>query len=580
MSVKPSTQPASPTLFVNARILTEDPGLPLADAMLVDGERFTWVGELTALPAALHDLAAQASVVDLGGARVIPGFVDAHMHAVMLANFAPQVSCLPPQVRSIEDIVAKLADRRAARKQQAEADAAPLWQPGEAWIEGWGYDESLLAERRSPTRWDLDRGCPDMPVCITRSCGHIRCVNSMALRLAGIGRDTPDPEGGQIERGEDGEPTGVLRESARDLVTPLIPKPSEADVVRRLVDLGDLLASQGIVATTDLCSLDGSDTYGPLCAAAERGLAQDVACYVLWDDLQAATRAGAGGAPGFGPSPFAARDMDRARQVFLAGVKLLTDGSVSGRTAWFDEPYLPREAADSGDCGMPTCTDEELVGAIDFCRSHGCQLSLHAMGTRAVSRAARALVSAGPWPLAGGRNEAPCARVEHVTDPSPESVEVLARSGVGVVTQPIFPYAEVSAYLANLGPRRTRRCYPLRTMLDAGVRLCLSTDAPATSWATPSDPFVTIKAAVTRRACDGSDLGQNEALSVDEALALYTREAARMVGFEGLGVIRAGYKASFVVLDRDILDTPPDEIDQIRVARTYIRGRVAFEQRD
>ena len=457
MSVKPSTQPASPTLFVNARILTEDPGLPLADAMLVDGERFTWVGELTALPAALHDLAAQASVVDLGGARVIPGFVDAHMHAVMLANFAPQVSCLPPQVRSIEDIVAKLADRRAARKQQAEADAAPLWQPGEAWIEGWGYDESLLAERRSPTRWDLDRGCPDMPVCITRSCGHIRCVNSMALRLAGIGRDTPDPEGGQIERGEDGEPTGVLRESARDLVTPLIPKPSEADVVRRLVDLGDLLASQGIVATTDLCSLDGSDTYGPLCAAAERGLAQDVACYVLWDDLQAATRAGAGGAPGFGPSPFAARDMDRARQVFLAGVKLLTDGSVSGRTAWFDEPYLPREAADSGDCGMPTCTDEELVGAIDFCRSHGCQLSLHAMGTRAVSRAARALVSAGPWPLAGGRNEAPCARVEHVTDPSPESVEVLARSGVGVVTQPIFPYAEVSAYLANL---QSSRCVP------------------------------------------------------------------------------------------------------------------------
>ena len=189
--------------------------------------RIAWIGQATELPEIYTGSACRT--VNLEGARVIPGFVDAHMHAVMLANFAPQISALPPAVNSIEDLVNAIAARRAQ-------------QGSDAWVEGWGYDEGLFAEKRSPTRWDLDRGCADAPVCIMRTCGHIRCVNSRALELAGITRDTPDPAGGEIERDANGEPTGVLKETARELVTPVIPKPSREEAVHNIVALGQLLA--------------------------------------------------------------------------------------------------------------------------------------------------------------------------------------------------------------------------------------------------------------------------------------------------------------------------------------------------
>ena len=132
--------------------------------------------------------------------------------------------------------------------------------------------------------------------------------------------------------------------------------------------------------------------------------------------------------------------------------------------------------------------------------------------------------------------------------------------------------------IAQLGVERTRGYYPLRTLLDAGARLCISTDAPATSWAVPSDPFPNIRSAVTRHAYNGFDFGADERLTIDEAIALYTREAAKMVGFEGLGMLRAGYKASFAVLDRDIYAVPADEIDRVGVAATYIRGKKVYER--
>ena len=397
-----------------------------------------------------------------------------------------------------------------------------------------------------------------------RTCGHIRCVNSRALEIAGITRDTPDPVGGEIERDANGEPTGVLKETARDLVTPFIPKPSEADAVRNIVNLGRLLSSQGIVAATDMCSVDGTDTYPLLKAAARQGLRQDMATYMLWDYIKADPDA----------YQLGTAEMDRAQQVFAAGVKLLTDGSVSGRTAWFYEPFLPN-ARDLGaeNCGMPTCTDEDMDNALAFCRQRGCQLSLHAMGTRAIDRVVDRALAAGLWDA----GPVPPVRIEHVTAPSPHAVEVMAAHGLVAATQPIFPYAEIGTYVANLGEKRTRACYPLRTMVDAGVPVCISTDAPATSWAVPSDPFPNIKSTVTRRAYNGFDFNAAEALSVEEVLARYTREPARALGFEGLGMLKTGYKASFAVLDRDILGVPAEEIDQVKVAATYIRGEKVYQ---
>lgn len=537
-----------PIRFENARIWTADPACPEADTMVVEGERIAWVGSAADLPAAYAGQACRA--VDLQGRRVIPGFVDAHTHVVMLADFAQKISALPPAVHSIEELVSAVAERRA--------------QDGpDGWIQGWGYDEALLQERRSPTRWDLDRGCADAPVSILRTCGHIRCVNSRALELAGITRDTPDPEGGQIERDENGEPTGVLKETARDLINPYIPVTDEDQSVQNLVDLGALLASQGIVAATDMCTLDDVDALPLLRRAARAGMPQDIASYMLWDYVR--------DDPGYAISADAA---DRSQQAFLAGIKVLSDGSVSGKTAWFYDPFLDTDPNVPDACGFPTCTDENLEAAIAFCRRTGCQISVHAMGTRAIDRAAQ-MLAAEPWE---GTGEAPFARIEHVTAPSESAVDTFVKTGIGVVTQPIFPYAEIGTYRTNLGDARTSATYPLRTMVDAGARLCISTDAPATSWATPSDPFPNIKSAVTRTAYDGYCFGASEAISIEEALALYTREGARMVGFEGLGMLRPGYKASFTVLDRDLLSVDPEQIDQVKVEQTYIRGKLVFDR--
>ena len=179
------------TAYINGKIFTSDRENLHAEAMTVENGRITWVGAQADLPAGPYD-----ETVDLQGRRVLPGFVDAHEHPVMLADFSKKISSLPPKVNSIEELKQAIRD---VREQQG---------PGK-WIEGWGYDEGKLAEKRSPTRYDLDEGCSDSPVSIIRTCGHIRCVNSKALEMAGINKDTPDPQGGQIDRDENGEPTRI-----------------------------------------------------------------------------------------------------------------------------------------------------------------------------------------------------------------------------------------------------------------------------------------------------------------------------------------------------------------------------------
>lgn len=483
--------------------------------------------------------------VDLQGHRVIPGFIDAHMHPMMLADYSRQISALPPKIHSIEELIQAIREKREEQG------------PGK-WCLGWGYDEGKFAERRSINRWDLDKGCSDSPVSIIRTCGHIRCVNSKALKIAGIDRNTPDPEGGEIERDENGEPTGVLKENARNLVTPFMPVSEKEEAVENLVELGKLLISQGIVAVTDMGNLDEGDNYPLYQEAAEKGFLQEVGVYYMWDffmdkeDFQ-----------------IPQKRFDKKQQIFVSGLKLIGDGSVSGRTAWMAEPYL-----NSDSCGISVCSQRQMETAVDFCKKNHCQLSMHAMGTKAIERVVDRAAREEKWNL----GPEPYVRVEHITLPSEDSIEKAAGKGIGFVTQPIFLYAEIESYLKNLGTERMKTCYPVRHLLDKGVRLCFSTDAPATSWAVPSDPFPNIKGAVTRKAYDGTDCGQEQGVDIETALILYTREAGEMAGFDRLGQLKEGYKADFLILDRDILEIPAKEIDQVRVAETYIGGRRVYKE--
>ena len=530
--------------FVNGKIFTSDtsePGALYAEALLCDGGRILFAGAEKDLPAGEYPR------IDLGGRTVIPGFVDAHMHPVMLADFSRQIACLPPKVNSIQELIQEIARVRSEK-------------PEGGWIKGWGYDEGKFAEHRSPSRYDLDKGSSDFPVFLTRSCEHIRCVNSKALELAGITRDTPDPQGGEIERDEHGEPTGVLKENARDLVLPFMPPETKESTVASLIDLGDLLTSQGIVAVTDMGNLHEGGNYEFYEEAVKRGFRQRVSLYYMWDYFM--------DDPLFDITP---ELMDRNRQIRIAGLKLIGDGSISGKTAWLSEPYLGTE-----ECGFPVYSDESMERALEFCKRTGCQLSVHAMGGRAIDRVIDRVYPEKDWT----DGKVPCLRVEHLTEPSDRAVARAAERGFGFASQPIFEYCEIETYKSNMDPERLRHIYPHRTMLDRGVKLCLSTDAPATSWAVPSDPFSNLKSAVTRYACDGTDIGQDERLDIETAMILYTKESAEVSGFAGLGVLKPGYAADFAVLSDDLFTVDPMKIDEVRVEETYIGGERVYCRED
>ena len=540
-------------LFVDGHIYTSDENNPFVSAMLVEDGVILCVGTREECESAAK--ADRPHLVSLGGRTVIPGFVDAHMHPVMLAEYSKQIACLPPKVNSIEELAGEIA---RVRVEMDEDDASSA----DSWICGWGYDEGKYAEGRSPNRYDLDKGCSDRPVFLVRSCEHIRCVNSRALEIAGITKDTPDPPGGAIDRDETGEPTGILRESARDLVHPFMPEETEEETVSALVDLGQLLLSQGIVAVADMGNLHPGGNAGLYAKAAEQGFRQRVAMYYMWDYFKD------------DPSFQITNDqMDPEKRIRIAGLKLIGDGSISGKTAWLHEPYKG-----TADCGMPVYEDEDLESAIQFAKECGCQISVHAMGGRAIDRVVDRIAAEEDWMQGASNSSPPFLRVEHVTEPSVAAMKTAVNKGFAFISQPIFEYCEIETYKANMEPDRLQRIYPFRTMLEKGVKLAFSTDAPATSWAVPSDPFSNLKSAVTRYAYDGTDIGQEERVSIETAIRLYTKEAAEVCGFEGLGVLAPGYAADFAVLSDDIFSVDPFEIDRIQVEETFINGEQLYKK--
>lgn len=528
-------------LYYNAKVFTSDLENKEANAFIVRDGKFNWVGNLSDIEKA-NDL-EDVERVDLQGRRVLPGFVDSHMHAVMLANCCKQIAALPPKVFSIEELIAEVEKRRKAIEKSEFADRDFL-NNRDLWIEGWGFDEGKFKEKRAPLRWDLDKGASDVPVYILRSCVHIASVNSKALELAGIDRNTKDPEGGIIGRDENGEPNGLLYETARYLVNQLMPSFTEDDLVDNLLDLDKILLSQGVTTCSDLCEFTECDFEDVFKKAINKGFKNRVGYYYLFDYVKE------------DPVLFANKlEQSKSLKAKFCGVKLIGDGSISGNTAWTDET------------GLPTCSEEDIEEAISWAKENHCQVSIHAMGNRTIDRAVKIMAEEEKW-----MDDVPCFRVEHVTMPSKEAIKLASEKGIAFVTQPIFQYCEIESYLNNLGAKKTKEIYPIKDWLDSNINFAFSTDAPATSWATPSDPMPGLKSAVNRTAWDGTDLGKRHRVSIEEAIMRYTFYGAEILGIKNVGKIKKNYEADFIVLDKDIFEIEPDMIDTVKVAETYISG--------
>ncbi|MFJ7744551.1 amidohydrolase [Peribacillus sp. NPDC097295] len=528
----------SDIIYVNGKIFTANPEQPFASAMVIRDGRIHRIGEEDEMES------MEGERIDLQGRRLLPGLIDAHMHPLYLANSSKQIPCLPPVVESIEDLV-------------TEVHKARKLQDSESWIEGWGYDEGKLVDGRSPSRWDLDKATTESPVIITRTCTHIIVVNSKALELAGINKDTKDPVGGKIDRNPDGEPTGVLRENAKDLVVKIMPVQTMEHESNALADLSPKLLSHGITAMTDLMAKKNPVDYLALYnAATDKGMKQRTVLYYIWGNIK--------------DDPFLAmNETNREHANHVGGIKVFADGSVSGRTAWVDPPFLGRNE----NYGIPMTTKEELLRAGEAAEKNQVQLVVHAMGERAIDLIVDTFYGKKGW-----MEEGPSIRIEHAAMPSKKALQHASEMGIAFVPQPIFLYAEIESYLTNLGAERTKQTYPIRSMLDAGIMVAFSSDAPATAWADPVNPFVGMMAAVTRMAHDGTDTGQEQSIDVETGIMLYTKGAQEVTRIPDIGQLKPGYHADFIILDRDILTVKPEEIGDIRVEATYMAGKKVFQK--
>lgn len=520
--------------FHGARVFTGAGEREFASAFRVRDGRFAWVGSAADLP-----LVERAAAVDLGGRTVLPGLLDVHTHPAMMATLADAVPCLPPAVRSIDELVAAL---RAG--------------PDGAWLVGYGYDDAKFPGGIGPTAADLDRLSTGRPVLVHRCDGHSAVANTAALAAAGITATTPDPPGAAFGRYPDGRPNGVLTElAAVDRVASAQPTLDPDRLVRNLSGLGEHFLSHGIVGVGELLATVVDDPLRTFRAAAAAGPFPRSALYLGWP------RTG---------DPEDLTDDDRTGHVRVAGVKLFMDGAYSNRTAWTDDAY-----PSSSDRGVRIAGDGDLRAAARWCRRNRVQLAAHAMGDRALRQVVDLFADDEPW-LA----DRPSIRLEHATLVSPAFLRrlVTARMRFAVVTHTIFLFAEFDSYARNLSAEQFGIAYPIRSVYESGLPAALASDRPATAWADADDVFTSVKAAVTRRAYDGADLGQAETITVAQALLLYTGRAADVAPLPGLGRIAPGYDASFVVLDRDPFTVPADELDRVRVAQTWVRGELAFER--
>lgn len=524
-------------LYFNGKIFTSNSLIPYANAMLVEGRNILWIGNE-------EDLNEKYDKkVDLKNRRVLPGFIDSHMHPLILARYELQIACLPPNVYSIQDMIEQIGEKR---KTQGESK----------WIEGWGFDEGKLKESRTPNRWDLDKGASDVPVVMTRTCVHIISVNSKALEIAGINKNTPDPAGGQIDRNENGEPTGILRENAKDLVLKLLPEETIEHSADILVKLSNKLLSHGITTVAEawarIYPIDYHDIY---LKAIEKGYKQRTAIYYDWEDLKKGHK-------------LQKESINSDNPIFIGGVKVIGDGSVSGKTAWVDEPYLN----DSENYGFPVTEKKDLLDAGQYARDNNIQLVVHAMGSNTIDLVVDTFYGRSNW-----FNDRPSVRLEHVAMPTDMAIRKAAESGISFDMQPIFLYAEIESYLKNLGIERTKKTYPVQEALKQGVKLAFSSDAPATAWYDPSDPFVGLKSAVTRLSYDGSDCGQDQKVDISTAIKLYTKSGADIMGIANIGELSPGFYADFIVLDKDILNISPEKIDEVSVEEVYINGKLVYK---
>jgi predicted amidohydrolase YtcJ len=530
-------------LFTAARIYTLDPAPAIVESLAVSDGRIMARGSVAELT---REFSAFERI-DFGDRTILPGFVDSHLHLASLGLALRRVELR--EAPSLADAVARVA-AAAGRARRGE------------WILGRGWDKNLWPEGRFPTKSDLDAAVPDAPVALTSKDGHLLWVNSAALVLAGVDADSADPPGGAIDRSTASEPTGLLKEEARDLITRVIPPAGPLVVEDGIRDAVALLHSYGVVGVHDF---EGPEVF----AAFQRLAARNELRLRVWNAIPEArltAAVDAGLRTGFG------NDWLR-----VGPVKIFADGTLGSQTANMLEPFDGQPQ----NHGIAIHSRDELIELVGRAVAGGFWCAIHAIG----DRANRWVLDAYEQHAAASAQLGARHRIEHVQVLHPADLTRLARLGVIASMQPIHATADRDIADRYWGAR-SRYAYAWRSLLDAGTRLAFGSDAPVET----ASVIEGLYAAAARRrpaphpsGTSGAGSGQidawypEEAISAAEGVHAYTAGAAYASGAEGHGgTLTVGKWADCVVLDGDPLTTPLDELLQVRVAATIVGGEAVY----
>ena len=532
-------QPADLVLR-GGKVITVDKDFRIADGVAIKDGRFLAVGSEEQI---VGHIGPSTQVIELAGKAVVPGLIDTHLHQLFAALNGPAVQLLG--AKSVAD-VQKAIGERAARTE-----------PGKWVTASSGWHESILQEGRMPTRHELDPVSPNNPVFIPRG-GHVVTVNSKALELAGITRDTPNPEGGIIVRDEKGEATGMLLQNAANLVRRILPPPP--------ANMPDLLKA----AMRDL------NSYG-IVGVVEPGVnEQQIALYrrvhdagemtVRTDVLYRAMRK-AEVEKGIAALK-AEKNSDMLRFV---GIKFPLDGGVEGgRMSW---PYrlVPGEqtnAAYRGVLLLPPGGEDEYVEGLKLIADAGLQAQTHAVGDETIDLIVRAYERVAKEKPIKPLNWA----IMHLFHPSDAALKKMAELGI-VATMQDHPVLLGHNQRRWWGDEHAAYAIPIRKAIDAGVLVGGGSDGPVV----PVDPFLSMWWMTTRQVLKGYALGKEHAITPKEALTLYTINNARIMGVEKeRGSIETGKLADLAVLSQNILEVPPDAIRDTKAFMTVVGGKVVY----
>jgi len=515
-------------ILTNGKVLTVDENFSIHDTVVVDDGLIVATGD-----ASLLQSHRAAEIVDLQGKTLMPGFIDSHIH----------IRGRPKHYIDLSE-----ADSIAAIQQLVQAKAEEVG-PGN-WVTGYGWSEDQLAEGRRPLRGDLDAAAPGNPVILDRAGAHSAVANSMALDLAGVTPETPDPEGGVIERNPDGSLNGIIRER-QSIVFRLVPAATPEELVESLeINLNGLL-SHGITSILDASKTPAQyEQWERLYASAELPLPR-AALQFRWRD----------------PAVIEAlkeRVGDGDAMLKIGPIKVFADGGFTGPAAYTKEPYRNQDDY-RGRLDRP---EEELAALLNEIHDAGWQMGVHAIGDAAIELVAGIIADALE------RN--PRADHRHFLNhfsmrPSDATMQLMARHGIAITQQPNFTYTLEGRYVENLDGWRLQHNNPLRSPIDFGMTVAISSDV------LPIGPMVGLYAATTRKGMSGAVYAAEEAITMEEAIRGYTQAGAWLLFEEGVkGSLEPGKFADMIVLSEDLLTISSERIMDVEVEQTWLGGRLVY----